>query len=237
MSPTRLRDDEQFVIEAVVKKFGGTWSVGGDPPDAVLALDGDAVGVEVTTLTQHITDDQGTRSRATDDAVISPMVSDLTASLSDLIPDGCSIGVVVRTPLPDRRKITAELEKRIRKRLSENPSFEGEMETIIRGNTIQVSFHTHEEMQKTKVWAVGWHRHSDANIQMNADTILPYCISSKAKKCAALIGKQTLWLALLNDYFLASSHNYEDAMRGISPNHPFEKILLVQRDGTVCQLY
>jgi hypothetical protein len=72
---------------------------------------------------------------------------------------------------------------------------------------------------------------------LNAIQILEDRISAKAKKCTALVGKQPLWLALLNDYGLADSGIYEDALSGISTVHLFDKILLIHRNGAVCRLF
>jgi len=33
-----LREDEQFVIEALCASYNGTWSIGEDPPDTYMAL-------------------------------------------------------------------------------------------------------------------------------------------------------------------------------------------------------
>ena len=93
--PTGLRDDEKFVIESVAKEFAGTSRGGENPPDAYLMFNANTVAVEITTLTQHVTDDRGTRPRASDDAAISPLVDDLNARLHDVIPDRYSMGIVL----------------------------------------------------------------------------------------------------------------------------------------------
>ena len=233
-----LRDNEKFVIEFVAKEFGGTWSLGENPPDAYLMLNANTVAVEITILTQHITDDRGNyRSRASDDAAISPLVDDLNAKLHDLIPDRHSIVLVLSTPILKRRKTTADLAKYLRNRLSEIPSFEGDTKIEIRGNTIKISLHSHEKIQIRKVRAVAANRHSDADIALNAVQILGGCIFVKAKKCSMLIGKQPLWLALFNDYRLADSGTYEQALSCLSEDHPFDKILLIGGNGVVDRLF
>ncbi|HZK12306.1 MAG TPA: hypothetical protein VFD10_08200 [Atribacterota bacterium] len=49
-----LREDEQFVIEALCASYNGTWRIGEDPPDAYMALKGNEVAVEISILTQYV---------------------------------------------------------------------------------------------------------------------------------------------------------------------------------------
>ena len=204
--PTGLRDDEKFVIESVAKEFAGTWRIGDNPPDAYLTFNANTVAIEITTLTQHITDDRGTRPRASDDAAITPLVDDLNAKLHDLVPDRYSIGLVLSTPILKLRKTTADLAEWLRSWLSDISSSEPNAAEIkINGNTVKISLRRHEEIQRKKVGAAALNRHSNANIAVNATHILADRIVVKAKKCAALVGRQPLWLALLNDYWLADS--------------------------------
>jgi hypothetical protein len=72
-----LPADEKFVIESVDKEFAGIWNVGGDPQDAYLTFNANTIAVEITTLTQ----DRGTRPRASDDAPIERLVECLNGPL------------------------------------------------------------------------------------------------------------------------------------------------------------
>jgi hypothetical protein len=160
----------------------------------------------------------------------------LNAELHNL-PARYSIGLVLSTPILKLRKTTADLAKCLRNRLSDIPSFERDREIEIHGNTVKISLHSHEEIRSQKVWAIAANRRSNADILSNAIQIFEDRISAKAKKCAALVGKQPLWLALLNDYWLADSGTYEQALSCISPVHPFDKILLIHRNGAICRLF
>jgi hypothetical protein len=63
----QLREDEQFVIASIARGLCATWRPGENPPDAYLTLNTGTVAVEISTLTQHVTDDKGTRPRLSDD--------------------------------------------------------------------------------------------------------------------------------------------------------------------------
>jgi hypothetical protein len=61
-------------------------------------------------------------------------------------------------------------------------------------------------------------------------------IRIKAQKCVALKFSGPIWLALLNDYFLAEPETYVHALKSIAVTHPFEKVLLVSGGGAVAVL-
>jgi sarcosine oxidase delta subunit len=54
-----LRQDEVFVIRSMAAAVSGQWWHGENPPDAYLKVGKDTVAVEITTLTQHVSDERG----------------------------------------------------------------------------------------------------------------------------------------------------------------------------------
>jgi hypothetical protein len=70
-----LRRDELFVVSSVARVFSATWRHGDNPPDAYLTIGIKETAVEISTLTQYITDDRGTRPRITDDATAVSLVN------------------------------------------------------------------------------------------------------------------------------------------------------------------
>jgi hypothetical protein len=88
-SSAQLRDDETFVITSLARSFSATWHAGENPPDAYLTFGADdSVAVEISILTQHVTDDRGTRSRLSDDmatAAFANALEELKSSIPDII--------------------------------------------------------------------------------------------------------------------------------------------------------
>ena len=78
---------------------------------------------------------------------------------------------------------------------------------------------------------------SDAHIGSNARLILEERIATKSSKCRSLAFKGPLWLALLNDYFLASDETYRQAFAQLARPHAFDKITLISGNGSVATLY
>lgn len=238
----QLNPDEQFVIEALARKFAAVWTAGQNPPDAYLTFDSHMVAVEITTITQRITDDQGSRPRASDDAVMQPMIDRLNSQLLGVMPKGYSVGLVIRTPVLDGRKTTNQLASLLMGMLNTVATCPKETNVDIRGNKITICINSRENLplydcnHVSKIWGVCQNRASSPDILANTIHSLQERIATKQKKCASLI-KQPIWLALLNDYWLADSGTFDRAFSNIQIEHSFEKILLIGRDGQVHKLF
>ncbi|WP_271611455.1 hypothetical protein [Bradyrhizobium sp. CCBAU 21360] len=232
-----LREDEQFVMTSIARNFSATWRPGENPPDAYLTFDAGSVAVEITTLTQHVTDDRGTRPRLSDDSATGDFADALNDELGHLIPDGFTIGLVLSSPILELRKTRARLAQIIRAHIANFKSLESDQTIQINGNSITIGLTHHEDTQYKKVSAVFMNRNSSANILVNATQILEDRITTKARKCAHLLDRDPVWLALLNDYWLAEPDTYRVALSRLTIQHPFERILLVSGDGSVHLLY
>ena len=80
-------------------------------------------------------------------------------------------------------------------------------------------------------------RSSNPNILANVLQILEDRIVTKARKCERLDRNGPVWLALLNDYWLTEPGTYRQALAQMSVEHRFQKILVVDGDGSVHTLY
>lgn len=226
-----LREDETFAIEAVAKAFAGSWAPGPNPPDAYLTLGARTIAVEISTLTQHVTDARGTRPRLSDDIVAVKIANELNAELGHLLPDGHTIGLIIRSPIANRRKTQAALAEKLRKLIADLAAFPSDQPIEFYGNTITPYLNHHGASGYKKISAVITHQSASPDILLNTKYILQDRITVKAEKCAHVSGP--VWLALLNDYFLTDLHTYKYALSFLALTHPFEKILLIGSDGTV----
>jgi hypothetical protein len=234
---TGLREDEEFVINAVARAFSGTWRPGEDPPDAYLAVGPEAIAVEITTLTQHVTDDRGTRPRLSDDIATAKLANDLNDELQSLIPDGYTIGLILSSPIREPRKTKAALAEIIRSHLLDLSSLVPDRKLDVRGNPVTLYADHHGEMQYKKVSAAFMNRGSNPDIQENVAHILEERIAAKSQSCARLREHGPLWLALLNDYWLTDADTYRHALSLMTISHPFQKLLLIGGDGSVEHLF
>ena len=223
-----LRSVERFVIDAVAAEFSGTWTCGEDPPDAYLTFGGREIAVEISTLTQQ--------PRTSDDMGAVGLVRELNLELGGLVPKALTILLILSAPLVGKRnKTKAALANFLREKLVDTQSFTDETRFDANGNVVSIRPIQGREGHD-KIFGVFLPQHSKTDIRFNARQMLENLIVHKTKTCAGLVGEKPVWLALLNDYPLASSQEYKDVLSQFSTQHPFEKIVLVSRDGTVSEL-
>ena len=233
----QLRPDEEFVIRAVAAFFSGDWWPGENPPDAYLKVCEEVVAVEISTLTQLVSDEKGgSKPRMSEDATALWLANELNEELRDEIPDGRTVVLTLESPILKANKVKRRLKGTIlRHVLSTRDKVEVEEE--IYGNRINIHVSSYDGPDPRKVHGVVINRKSSPDILLNARCILEDRIVVKANKCRSLHFKGALWLTLFNDYWLAENETYKQAFEMFSVDHPFEKILLVSDNKSVAALY
>jgi hypothetical protein len=231
-----MREDEKFVIESVAAFYSGNWRRGENPPDAYIDIGGRAIAVEISRLTQHVTTDSGTRERLSDDQTAVRLARELDEQLKHLVPDGTTVGIRLYPPILKMRKTKAELARNIISLINGNPSNGTELKLKIFDNDILVYVNQHGDPKFKKISAIIFNPHSSPDILKNATYALEDRIKTKTTKCLTLENK-TIWLALLNGYWLADADTYHLAMKEISVPHAFEKIIVISDDGSLTILY
>jgi hypothetical protein len=233
-----LRPDEQFVMDSLRKALSGTSTVGEDPPDAYFTFDEGTVAVEISTLTQYVEDDSGRSiSRWSQDHPALSICDEIDKLIGTQIPQGKRVWLVLESPVLKARKLTPLLAKRILEEIEKRKEPTTEIEENILGNKIVFQVADSGRSSDKKVVGIAVNQRSSANILENARFILAERISAKAKKCASLNFRGPLWLALLNQYWLADAKTYERAMAGLEVSHCFDRILIVSTEGGVSCLY
>jgi hypothetical protein len=234
----QLKPDEEFVARSLVAHFGGKWSEGNNPPDVYLSMGKEAVAVEISTLTQHVLDERGgMKPRLSEDSTALWLAGELDKELRDEIPEGRMIVLTLRAPVSKARLTKQKLKNRIITLIESNEVQDIDFEETILANRIGIYLGSYDGVDERKVHAVVPNRKSDPHITSNARFILEERIAIKSKKCSGLASSGTLWLALLNDYFLADDQTYRQAFAEMTSAHIFDKIILISGNGSVATLY
>ena len=223
-----MKPIEKLMIDAVAAEYCGTWTCGEDPPDAYLMIGGREIAIEISTLIQQ--------PRTSDDMGAVGLVGELNLELCGLVPKGVTILLTLSTPMVGkRRKTKAALANFLREKLVDIQSFTDETKFDANGNVVSIR-PTQGREGHDKIVGIILPQDSKIDILFNVEQILGTLIARKIKTCATLVGGKPLWLALLNEYPLASAQDYKDVLSQFSTKHPFEKIVLVSRDGTVSEV-
>jgi hypothetical protein len=234
MAPA-LREDEKFVIEALCAKYGGTYRIGEDPPDAYMSLNGNEIAVEISILTQHVVIKSGrTVPRLSQDTVVLRLCDEINKELKNDIPSGVYVLITISSPLNKIQQTKADLINKIKEIAQKKSPIREVFATNKNKATIQTLLG--ERPSGKKVVGVVPNQNSSPDILGNVLYILSERINDKVTKCQNIVHRP-LWLALFNDYWLAEPDTYELAMGKLSIEHPFDKICLVLGSKEVHTLY
>lgn len=232
-----MRPDEAFVSHALVAYLGGSSSVsacdGEDPPDLYITFSDSRIGVEVTRLSQFTIEPGGTLgNRATQDSFGVRLLDDLNATVGPLLPSNIGLLVGVEVPVSNASKFKKELTAWV-SRIAASPVMGARHEKAIENSKTTVSV-VPERSTGKKIAGFVANNNSSADILANARLVLEDRIRTKSKICTPLT--KPVWLALLNDYWLADADTYALAARQIAIEHCFERIFLVLENATVTEL-
>jgi hypothetical protein len=231
----QLRGDELFVIESIATFFSAEWRAGEDPPDAYLKLGDQEVVVEISDLMESRNDGRGgTASQRADFMPAKRLAEELDTDLQEEIPHGRTVRLDLKWPFSNKRAVKEPLKEAIRQLLSSEST---ERNLNIDGNEITIAISSDCDSPGCVAYTIINSALPRYDILTTASCILEERITAKAKKYGSLQSKGTLWLALLNCYPLADIEKYQRAMKMSAVDHPFEKKLLVSRDGYVNVLF
>lgn len=232
-----LRKDEKFVIESICTTYGGTWRIGENPPDAYLSLpeSENEVAVEISNLTQHVVDKIGrTVPRLSQDTGVLRLCDELNEELQNDIPFDVYVILIISSPLNKIRQtktvLINEIKSIVQKKAPHKQIFE------INQNKIEIKLIHGNRPSGKKVVGIVPNQNSNPDILANVLYMLSERINDKVTKCTNILHRP-LWLALLNDYWLAEPDMFQLSMQKLSIKHPFNKICLVLENKEVHTLY
>lgn len=232
-----MRDEEAFVAGSLLaflgEASGATVSDGDDPPDFLLHFETSSVGVEVTRLSQCTVQSDGTLgNRLTEDSFALRLLEELDLSMGSLLPNGTGLFISLQMPVQNADRFRKQLTAWVRE-IAPCAEPGAHWERAIDEMTARVSV-IPERTSGKKIVGLVSNANSSADIGLNARLLLEDRITAKNESCAHL--PRPLWLALLNDYWLANEVSYAIAYEQLQLEHCFKRIFLVAGNGGVSEL-
>ena len=160
----------------------------------------------------------------------------LTKNCGRKIPQGCTVHLVLKSPIHNKRKLKPQLAEKILD-LVQSIELPQIVEYRAFDNAIEMQVESSNRDWGDKVVGIVMNQNASADILANARFILNDRLKVKNKKCQKLNWEGRLWLALFNDYWLAGAETYKQAIGISTVPHRFDKILFVSGNGTVETLY
>jgi hypothetical protein len=232
-----VRRDEKFVGCALVEFFGGpsraSASDGEDPPDLYITVGASRVGVEVTQLSQFTFEPDGTLgNRTTQDFFGLRLLDELNTKVGPSLPDDTSLLIGLWVHVSNATRFRKGVTEWVTK-VASAPEKGLEQEREIEGSKTSISV-IPERPSGKKIVGFVVNTNSSANIGLNARLVLEDRIRTKSEICSPL--PKPIWLAVLNDYWLADADTYAVAVRQLKLGHCFERIFLVSDKGEVNEI-
>jgi hypothetical protein len=230
-----MSPNESFVMNSIVKTFGGKFTEGENPPDAYFQLGDKNIAVEVTRLVQQVQNEKGEIiSRLAQDQPAMTLSDELDSQIKHDIPNDKYVFLVLGSPINNIRKTKSELKKEILNQLHTGVV---KRDLVIEKNSISISVYDGVRETGKKIISAVANRYSDTNLLNNTMNLLNDRISSKLKKCKAKAYDGEYWLALYNDYWVADIDSYKLAYSKLNIQHDFDKILIIDSYGQVECIY
>lgn len=234
-----MRRDEAFVCHALVEFFGGSsissGSEGEDPPDIYLTFAASRVGVEVTRLSQFTFEPDGTfGNRATQDTFGMRLLDNLDSMIGPLISGDISLLIGVEVPVLHVTRFRKEISAWVSE-VATSPELGAKYSRVIDGSKVSISVIPLRSTGK-KIAGYVVNKNSSSDIHLNARLVLEDRIRVKSALCEPLAKNGLIWLAVLNDYWLADAATYELASRQLKIEHCFDRVFLVSDSGAVNEL-
>lgn len=232
-----MRRDEAFVARTLGEFLGGPSSAiasdGDDPPDLYLALGQFRVGVEVTRLSQFTLEPDGTLgNRATQDFFGLRLLDELNTTIGPLLLDDISLLVGLWVPVSNAARFRKELKEWVHE-IAMAAANRTQLERDIDGSRTSVSV-IRQRPSRKKIVGFVVNKNSSADIGLNARLVLEDRIRTKSDICAQL--PKPIWLAVLDDYWIADADSYAEVYGQLRLTHCFERIFLVADNGAVSEL-
>ena len=171
-------------------------------------------------------------NRATQDSFGLQLIERLNANIGPSLPDSVSLLVGLWVPVKSASRYEKGLTAFV-KQITTTPKMGIHEEQEIEGSKASI---TVIPPQPSKKRIIGYvvNNNSSPNIGLNSQLILEERISTKSKICEKL--PKPIWLALLNDYWLADSESYERAAAEFKIAHCFQRLFLITDTGSVTEL-
>jgi hypothetical protein len=171
-------------------------------------------------------------NRATQDSFGLRLLNEIDSKLGPSLPDDVSFLVGIELPVSNAARFRKGLLDWVAE-VALNQLADAQYDRLIEGSNASISvIPARPTGEKIVGFVVA--KNSKADILLNARLVLADRIRIKNELCARL--RKPIWLALLNDYWLADAETFAIAARQINAAHCFERVFLVSGSGVVSDL-
>jgi len=160
------------------------------------------------------------------------LIEDLNTEIGPLLPAETHLSVGLSVPVRNAARFRKELTAFV-KRVVKNPKMGSHEEMKIDGSEVSINVIPLLPSAE-RIGGYVANENSSADIGLNCRLILEDRIRTKNAICEKL--PQPIWLAMLNDYWIADAKSYELAASQLRIEHCFQRLFLVSDRRVVTEL-
>jgi hypothetical protein len=223
---------ERTALEAVASLFSATWEKGSASGDAIIAVGGKRVAVDIATLKRRGTDqDCADKPRLRFDNVATRLIERLQDTLGETVPDGMTVLLTITAPIRLPSKTAVLLEDKMQTLLGRGTAGRDEKDTI-HGNRVQIRIMRGESVRAPKM--IGFVHNPDSNplLLLNMTSGLLEIISAVAGRGGPRLAGDR-WLVVNSAEGISCLEAYRYIFSQLRMATDFKKILMVFDDGSV----
>lgn len=236
-----MRADEELVKNAVLSYLGDPDAIaepGEDPPDYYIHAAGSTSALEVTRLCPvYDCADGAIGNRTQVEEALFRLIDDLDQHLRRRIGPRRSLLLEITGPVANlprfRRKLRLLLEDGLRSQSFLN----GRKEFTVCGEQVAAQLVAQSIPESEGVFGIVDSKGDILNVREHAHLILQHALIAKEKIYSALPQSHPFWLALLNQYPLASASTYRGIVSSIPQLSVFDRLFLVGADGSADEIW
>jgi hypothetical protein len=245
-----MRPDEEYVKQSIEKYLSCitnefTIIDGDEPPDYYIQYKNEKILLEVTRAEPVYFDNGVVENRNTVDRTLIKLCNQLDIEIGSNLDANKSLLLDIKGPLINYIKFKNSIRNKIVSFLKDNQrialAYKDWINIDVYGNVIRIKLINSSPQKKRIVGFVSIHNNKTiVDIEAQAGLILSNRIQDKEEKTKVINNVEWCgrkWLAIYNNYWLASSETYKRAILNLKEKHTFSKIFLIGTDFEVTEIY
>jgi hypothetical protein len=243
-----VKPEEEYVKKSLELFFKEDLTIveGEDPPDYYVIRNGNRIQLEVTLAESKYKNNGRVENARTSDTSILRLCDKLNNEIGSKVDLQYSLLLDVKGPVKmNFDKFKKELKSQLISFLNDKNHIaeeENGWERIkVLGEEVGLKFLPYSPPRKRIIGIVSLKMENTiCNIEEHASIVLNQIIEIKEKKTSVIKGVKwegEKWLAILNNYWLASSDTYFRAMECIQLEHSFSKIYIIGDNSEVTEIF
>lgn len=233
-----MRTDEKFAIDALGKfldsKRPFIFLEGSDPPDCFALSGFQRIGIEITRIGPMDITSEGKILKRESEVPISKWIESVKPEVYKVVPDDSVLLCHIQAPIEDFPAFKRKFVKEIKSLIEAGKIDVATKRHQIGSAVVELSLRPRRKGGFPTLFTTGSSMDNllaQMSLDLQSGGSVATALQDKEHKCRKY--KERVWLVLINTHLLLNRSDFESLDRRIFIKHSFEKIFVVDPQGTV----